>query len=244
MKHVELYESDDPNKTKGEAMARAITYVFQTLRAYYPKYGMVMKNSDQELAMMGEWGKALVLAKINQEMLKSGIERAKYYAAEDRFCNWPAVSDFIAWCYGLPEPKDAYREAVANCHDMTSWEPSHPAVALVFELINRNEFRLSDERRAWSDYVAAYGKIRAKVLNGEQLQYAKPEPVQRIAHVRTPENVENGKRELRELRAMLGDISAKEQNPNDDIHDMEKLKLEALRKAKAYLEAKKEKGNE
>ena len=239
MKYVELYESDDPNKTKGEAMAKAITYVFQTLRAYYPKYSLVMKTGDQELSMMGEWGKALVLAKVNQEMLKDGIARAKTYAAEDKFCNWPAVSDFIAWCYGLPEAEDAYREASKNCHDMTRWEPSHPAVALVFELIVRTDWRKLDDKQAKADYIRAYGKIRARVLTGEHLQYEKPEAPKRIEYSRTPEKTEQGKQSLSKLKTMLGNDEVKSDKPeHTSIENIEEKRAAALAKAREYMKQK------
>lgn len=238
MNEINQYQPQPQGSGRGAAMAKAIADIFQTLRAYYPKCSLVMKTADQELAMMGEWGKALMLAKVDQGMLKSGIERAKTYAAEDKFCNWPAVSDFIAWCYGLPEPEDAYREASRNCHDMTRWDPSHPAVALVFELIVRADWRKLDEKQAKADYIRAYGKIRSKVLTGEQLQYIKPEAPKRIEYSRTPETKQQGKQSLSKLKTMLGNDEAKSESPTAPIENIEEKRAAALAKAREYMKQK------
>lgn len=239
MNEINPYQPHPQGGGRGAAMAKAIADVFQTLRAYYPKYSLVMKTGDQELAMMGEWGKALMLAKVNQEMLKSGIERAKTYAAEDKFCNWPSIGDFIAWCHELPEAEDAYREASKNCHDLTQWEPSHPAVALVFEIIAREDFRRSDEKQAKADYIRAYGKIRARVLTGEHLQYEKPEAPKRIEYSRTPEKTEQGKQSLSKLKTMLGNDEAKSDKPeHTPIENIEEKRAAALAKAREYMKQK------
>lgn len=244
MNEINPYQPQPQGGGRGAAMAKAIADVFQTLRAYYPKYSLVMKTGDQELSMMGEWGKALMLAKVNQEMLKSGINRAKTYAAEDKFCNWPAVSDFIAWCYGMPEPEDAYNEAAQHCHDLTQWEPSHPAVALVFELINRNDFRNSNEKHGKADYVRAYGKIRARVLTGEQLQYTKPEAPKRIEYSRTPESKEQGKQSLSSIKAVMSDGDAPQPKPEPEpIANIDEKKAAAIAKARAYLEGKEQRND-
>lgn len=237
MNEINPYQPQPQGGGRGAAMAKAIADVFQTLRAYYPKYSLVMKTGDQELAMMGEWGKALMLAKVNQEMLKSGIARAKTYAAEDKFCNWPAVSDFIAWCYGLPEADDAYREAMNHYHDLTSWTPSHPAVALVFELINRNDLRRMDDKQAKAEYTRAYGKIRARALTGEKLEYTKPEPVQRIEYSQTPESKEQGKQSLSSIKAVMSDGDAPQPKP-EPIANIDEKKAAAIAKARAYMKQK------
>lgn len=235
MTNIKQYQPPTDNRSKGAAMAEEITKLFQALRASYPRYGMVMKTEKQELGMMREWGVALAKAGINREMLGAGVARSRSYAMEDKFCYWPSIGEFITWCHGLPDANDAYMETVRKMHSMEEWEPSHPAVALVFEVINLHDFKKMDAKQARGEYVRAYGKVSARVLQGEVLEYAKPEQIKRIESVQTPEKRESGLKSLSELKTMLGTEEKKKSEPLI-IDNIEERKAAVAAMGKRYLE--------
>ncbi|AFM54884.1 hypothetical protein B621_gp38 [Marinomonas phage P12026] len=235
------HQPSDSNRAKGAAMAEAITEIFQTLRAYYPKCNIVMKTEKQELSMMREWGVALAKANIDREMLKNGIERAKSYAAEDSFCNWPSLGNFISWCHGIPSPEAAYMETARKCHDLTEWEPTHPIVALAGREVTFVAIRHNEDKKAYkAEYIRIYCELCLRVCNGETLTYTKPEKPKMLEQKPQTEREKAENLEaLAELKAMIGKtepekkecLSLTEQEKKKTLAEM-KIRLEKWQASK------------
>lgn len=235
MSNIDLYNQDNTSKARGAAMAGAISGVFQTLRAYYPKNSLVMKTSEQELAMMREWGRALVTAKVNQEMLRSGIERAKSYAAEDRFCNWPSLIDFISWCHGIPSPEAAWFETLKKCHDLTEWQPTHAIVALAGRQVGFFDIHNSDNKKHYkTEYVRVYAEMIVRACAGESFEYKKlDKPLQLEKHKPTAQDIQRNRAMLSDLMAAVEAAGEPTQQQRTGMNQEEKVQRLVEMRAKA-----------
>ena len=221
------------SRQAGQAVAQQMNAIFDTLKNFYTQYYLVIKSEKQELQMMRQWAAELMRSGVSEDMLRIGMARAKSHAVEDRFCKWPSVSDFIIWCHGLPEPKSAYIEAIRNCHNMKNWEPTHAAVALVFEVINVKDFMRLDEKLAQSEYLRAYSKVSARVLTGELLEYSKPKEIKSIECKQSEESKELGVQSLVKIKAEIQCSTKKQHNKNHiSKEDLEIKKAEMIRKLK------------
>ena len=189
-----------------EAMKERMVSLFTALKAFYTSYGASLKEPKIEAKIQKQWAEELIRAKVNGEMLRKGVERAKRYSVEDKYTKWPVVAEFIMWCYGLPSVDEAYREAVDHSHDIVNWVPSHAAVYAAGKQVSWHKLRRSDTSAGQNAYRKAYMEICARVVAGEQIEANKPQLIEqkKLTESEVSELKAVGRARLRDVRAELG----------------------------------------
>lgn len=189
-----------------EAMKATIGKLFLTLKAFYPNYSTALKSPEIEGEIQKQWAHELIRARVSGDMLRTGAERAKRYATEDKFTKWPVVGEFVMWCYGLPSVDEAYREAVDHSHDIVSWKPSHPAVYAAGKIVSWHKLRRSDTTSGKSAYRKAYADMCAAVIRGEKIVADKPQLIEqkKLTANERAELKAVGRSRLCDVRAELG----------------------------------------
>ncbi len=141
--------------------------IFPTWRAAYP--------TEQELnEAKKNWTLALISSGIHSiEQIKRGMDKARL--SESPF--FPTSGQFIAWCVelptakslGMPDATDAYREAIDNCHDISRWNPSHPAVYEAGRTVTWHRLRRCDIASGKKEFLDAYKRLVQRVAAGEEI---------------------------------------------------------------------------
>lgn len=195
-----------------EALGNKTRQLFSVLKAHYTQYHFVIKDDKQEAAMLQHWAKALLVGKVSEEMLRKGLEKAKANSIENSFYKWPNLSNFIAWCHGIPSPESAYFETAKNCHDLTEWEPTHPIVGLAGSHTGFYDIRNSDNQKYYkAEYIRFYCELLVRVMGGEELTYTKLEkPIQISKKEPTEEDIKRNREMISELFAEIKDEEEEE----------------------------------
>lgn len=208
-----------------EALGNKTRQVFSVLKAHYTQYGFVIKDDKQEASMLQHWAKALLVGKVNEEMLRIGLEKAKAYSIEDSFCKWPSIGNFISWCHGIPSPEAAYFETIRYCHDLTEWNPTHAIVALAGRHTGFNDIRNSENQKHYkTEYIRVYCELLVRVLGGEAFTYQKLEkPIAITKKDLTSEDIARNKAQLSKLVAM---VAAEEKQKSTEVPVMTKEQVD------------------
>lgn len=112
-------------------------------------------------------------------------------------------------------------------------------MALVFKTINPKDFLKLDDKAARAEYLRAYGKVCARVLQGEKLEYTKPEQPKRIEYEPTEQGKERGNQCLSEIRLALNDGKPTSKPKQLSAEELEIRKAEMVRKLKELEEKNK-----
>ena len=200
-KELSVNSLRDMDPTTREALGNKTRQVFSVLKSHYTQYGFVIKDDKQEASMLQHWAKALLVGKVDEEMLRIGLEKAKAHSIEDSFCKWPSIGNFISWCHGIPSPEAAYFETIRYCHDLTEWNPTHPIVALAGRHTGFNDIR-----------------------NSEAFTYQKLEkPIAITKKDLTSEDIARNKAQLSKLVAM---VAAEEKQKSPEVPVMTKEQVD------------------
>lgn len=151
------------------------TEFFKTLKTCYPSWRQQLKTTEQDIMFKQQWVKAFAENKIDTpEKLEAGL-----IVARKTESSWlPAVGEFIGWCkpsaesLGLPNVKDAYKEAVFH-------EPEDEwSCSLVYfsRLAIQNELRTLPKTKSFPIFERMYNAVLERILNGEELS-APPKPL-------------------------------------------------------------------
>lgn len=206
-------------------MSAAMDDIFDILKGFYTGYGAVLKTSSVETAIRQQWIYELISSKVDEEMLRKGMSRAKAHSLEDKFCKWPSIMDFISWCHGIPAPEAAYFETLRNSHDLTVWEPSHPIVALAGKRTGLSDLRNNENQKHYkNEYIRVYCEMLSRVLEGEEFTYKKLEKPLAITEKKlTDEDIARNKEHLSKLMAMVAEDDKKKK----EIPTMTKEQIDA-----------------
>lgn len=222
-------------RAASNAMEKTIETVFSTLKTFYTQYYLSIRSDKQEVHAMRQWAAELLRAKVSEDMLRKGMSRAKAHALEDKFCKWPSIGDFTAWCHGIPSPESAYLETARNCHNLEEWGPTHPIVALAGQGVTFSAIRFSEDKKTYkAEYIRIYCEMCLRVCDGEELTYTKPEKPKILEQKpQTEQEKAENLEALAELKAMIGQaepekkecLSMNEQEKQKKLAEM-KIRLE------------------
>lgn len=151
-----------------------INDIFTRLQGIFPTWRVAYPTEGELKEAKKNWTKALITSGIrNFDQIKKGMDKARL--SESPF--FPTSGQFITWCtelpsaqaLGMPEPNDAYREAISNCHDIKHWNPSHPAVYEAGRKVTWYELRHGDMPRTKPAFISAYKDLVKRVAMGEEI---------------------------------------------------------------------------
>ena len=204
------------NMETAKYVSEAMDDIFDILKGFYTGYGTVLKTPSIETAIRQQWIYELNGSGVDEEMLRTGMSRAKAHSLEDKFCKWPSIMDFISWCHGIPSPEAAYYETARNCHDLTEWEPTHPIVALAGREVTFVAIRHSEDKKLHkTEYIRVFCELLSRVLDGEVFEYRKKEkPLAIESKPKSEEELARGRQKLEELKAIVsgGEEKAKRED--------------------------------
>lgn len=157
-----------------EFARKNINDIFQRLQGIFPTWRAAYPTEQELIEAKKNWTKALIASGIHSfEQIKRGMDKARL--TDSPF--FPTSGQFIAWCVELPTPRslgmpdatDAYREAIDNCHDLSRWSPSHPAVYEAGRVVSWHRLRRCDIASGKKEFLEAYKKLVQRVASGESL---------------------------------------------------------------------------
>lgn len=237
MKEISTSTQNKISMETAQYMSSAMDDIFDILKGFYTGYGAVLKTTSVETAIRQQWIYELIGSKVNEDMLRTGMSRAKAHSLEDKFCKWPSIMDFISWCHGIPSPDGAYFETKRNCHDLAEWEPSHAIVALAGKHVGFHQILNSDnEKHFKTEYIRFFCELISRVLAGETFIYTKLEkPVAIEEKKLTPEEITRNRAKLSELIDSIPGSEAKKEEPRlMSEEDKQKRMAEMRAKAEAW----------
>lgn len=225
-------------------MLLKVNEIFNILKAFYTQHRVALGSPETETSIREQWAYELAKSGITEDMLEKGMSRAKTHSNEDKWSRWPSISNFVSWCFSLPTPEQAYKEACDNSRNLAQWLPSHPAVALAGRDVTWFTLNNLEQSKSEPRYRIAYTALCERVMAGEVLSY---EPNVMIEHKPlTPEerkkeqakNFKTGRANLGGLKAMLGKreapaeekyIPAPEYKPNPKAAEASKAAIAKIK---------------
>lgn len=157
-----------------EFARKNINDIFQRLQGIFPTWRVAYPTEKELIEAKKNWAKALISSGIHSfEQIKRGMDKARL--TDSPF--FPTSGQFIAWCVelpsarslGMPDATDAYREAIENCHDISRWNPSHPAVYEAGREVTWHRLRRCDITTGKKEFLEAYKRLVKRVAAGEEI---------------------------------------------------------------------------
>jgi hypothetical protein len=233
-------------------MLLKVNEIFNILKAFYTQHRVALGSSETETSIREQWAYELAKSGITEDMLEKGMSRAKTHSNEDKWTRWPSISNFVSWCFSLPTPEQAYKEACDNSRNLAQWSPSHPAVGLAGRDVTWFTLNNLEQSKSEPRYRIAYTALCERVMSGEALSY---EPNVMIEHKPlTPEelkeeqakNFKTGRANLGGLKAMLGkrEVPAEEKYIPAPEHKPDYAAIEKRKRDIAKLKSNLQKGGD
>ncbi len=183
-------------------LVEAVNQLFTQFQVAYPnQYYKAYPDSNKELLAKQLWLRSMA------SFVPDKILRAAQRAIEHSDFI-PSVAQMIRFiendheAYGLPEPREAYREACLAPSPKSRAKWSHPAVYFAGRLSDWFFIATNDEKTAYPVYERNYKILCERVFNGEQLNMpvAKALPQE----TSTPMSTDEKRESMAALRSELG----------------------------------------
>ncbi|AQS40213.1 phage replication protein P [Shewanella psychrophila] len=177
--------------------------VFKKLKILFP---VGAPKSDVEGTHKAEWLKTLAAQKVrSRDQVQYGLDRARREVGDRKF--WPSPRQFCTWCLpcaidaGLPEPEQAFREALKyyRCAANHSW--THELVWLAMRETGSWMFSRANKKEVFEVFIRNYDVVTRRFLAGEVFDIQLPKALPPKMNI--PTNPSAAKKNIALIRKRL-----------------------------------------